>query len=98
MIILYVTYTTKPGEAQNFIRAIEEAGIDKATRAENGCLQYDYFYAAQAENQILLVERWADAEALKAHTCAEHFKQLGGMKEQYVQETSIVKYNGEILV
>lgn len=98
MIILHVTYTTKPGEAENFIRAIENAGIDKATRAENGCLQYDYFYAAQAENQILLVERWADAEALKAHTCAEHFKQLGSMKDQFVLETTIVKYSGECLV
>ena len=98
MIILHVTYTTKPGEAENFIRAIENAGIDKATRAENGCLQYDYFYAAQAENQILLVERWADAEALKAHTCAEHFKQLGSMKDHFVQETAIVKYSGESLV
>ena len=98
MIILHVTYTTKPGAAENFIRAIENAGIDKATRAENGCLQYEYFYAAQAENQILLVERWADAEALKAHTCAEHFKQLGSMKDQFVLETAIVKYSGECLV
>ena len=41
MIILHVTYTTKPGEAENFIRAIEEAGIDKATRAENGSCSGD---------------------------------------------------------
>lgn len=98
MIILHVTYTTKPGEAQNFIRAIEDAGIDKATRAEQGCLQYDYFYAAQAEERILLVERWADADALKAHTCADHYKQLGEMKGQYVLETSVIKYSGESLV
>ncbi len=92
MIILHVTYTTKPGEASNFIAAIEAAGIDQATRAEHGCLQYDYFYAAQANDQILLVERWADEEALKAHSCAPHFQQLGSMKAQYVLDTEIKKF------
>ena len=95
MIILHVTYTTKPGEAENFITAIEAAGIDKATRAEQGCLQYDYFYAAQINDQVLLVERWADEDALKAHTCAPHFKQLGEMKGQYVLETNMKKFVAE---
>lgn len=97
MIILHVTYTTKPGEAQNFIAAIEAAGIDKATRAEHGCLQYDYFYAVQTDDQILLVEHWTDADALKAHTCAPHFQQLGGMKGQYVLETTMKKFVGETI-
>ena len=92
MILLHVTYTTRPGEAENFIRAIEAAGIDQATRAEQGCLQYDYFYAAQADDSILLVERWADDDSLKAHTCAPHFGQLGEMKGQYVLETSMKKF------
>ena len=92
MIILHVTYTTKPGEAENFIAAIESAEIDKTTRAEQGCLQYDYFYAAQKADQILLVERWGDEDALKAHTCAPHFKQLGEMKGRYVLETSVKKF------
>ncbi|MBR4944452.1 MAG: antibiotic biosynthesis monooxygenase [Peptococcaceae bacterium] len=95
MIILHVTYTMKPGQAENFISAIEQAGIDAATRNENGCLQYDYFYAAQTPDRILLVERWADADSLKAHTCAPHFQELAKMKDQYVLDTAIVKYIGE---
>lgn len=95
MIVLHVTYMTKPGEAGNFVAAIEEAGIDTATRAEHGCLQYDYFYTAQMEDRVLLVERWADEEALKAHTCAPHFQQLGSMKSQYVLQTELKKFVGE---
>ncbi len=97
MIILHVTYTTKPGEAKPFIEAIETAGIDQATRAEQGCLQYDYFYAAQKDDQILLVECWADEESLNAHMRAPHFQQLGNMKAQYVLETSMKKFAGEAM-
>lgn len=92
MIILHVTYTTKLGEGENFIKAIETAGIDQATRAEQGCLQYDYFYAAQVNDRILLVERWADAASLQAHTQAPHFQQLGIMKGEYVLSTDMKKF------
>ena len=40
----------------------------------------------------MLVERWADDDSLKAHTCAPHFRQLGEMKGQYVLETSMKKF------
>ncbi len=43
MFILHVTYTVKPGEKENFVAAVAAAGIDTASRAEAGCVQYDYF-------------------------------------------------------
>ncbi len=95
MYILHVTYTVKPGEKESFVKAIADAGIDAASRAEDGCRQYDYFYAAQAEDQVLLVEVWDSVEAQQAHTQTAHFKQLGGIKEQYVIDTAIAKYIGE---
>ncbi len=95
MYILHVTYTVKPGEKENFMSAIAAAGIDAASRAEDGCRQYDYFYAAQADDQVLLVEVWDSVEAQQVHTQTAHFKQLGGIKEQYVVDTAIAKYIGE---
>ena len=95
MIILHVTYTTKPGQREAFINAIAEAGIDAACRAENGNCCYDYFYAAQKEDTVLLVEKWESIEALKAHMQTAHFQALGPIKEQFVQESVMEKYNGE---
>ena len=48
MLILHVRYDIKPGEKENYVAAVKAAGIDAASRAEEGCRQYDYFYAAQA--------------------------------------------------
>ena len=95
MMILHVTYTMKPGAREAFIRAIEEAGIDVATRAEEGCVQYDFFYAAQKADTVLLVEQWENADVLKTHTTMPHYKQLGALKEQYVLSTAIEKFAGE---
>ena len=54
MIILHVTYTAKPGQKENYLKAVAAAGIDAASRAEAGNVRYDYFYAAQQEDTILL--------------------------------------------
>lgn len=95
MFILHVTYTVKPGQKENFVQAIADACIDAASRAEEGCRQYDYFYAAQADDKVLLVEIWDSVEAQQAHTKTAHFQQLGGIKEQYVLDTAIAKFIGE---
>lgn len=95
MYILHVQYDIKPGKKEEFVAAVSEAGIDVASRAEAGCQQYDYFYAAQAEDQVLLVEVWDSQEAQQAHTNTAHFKKLGALKEQYVVNTTVTKYVGE---
>lgn len=95
MIILHVTYTTKPGQKEAFVNAIAAAGIDVASRAEDGNIQYDYFYAAQQADAILLVEQWENAAALEAHKQTAHYQQLADMKAQYVVQTVVEKYSWE---
>lgn len=95
MLVLHVTYTVKAGEKENFVAAVAAAGIDAASRAEAGCVRYDYFYAAQAENAVLLVEVWDNVEAQAAHTQTEHFQRLAAIKERYVLQTAVQKYIGE---
>ena len=95
MFILHVTYTVKPGEKENFVAAVAAAGIDAASRAEVGCVQYDYFYAAQTEDSVLLVEVWDNVEAQEANTRTAHFQKLAAIKERYVLQTAVQKYIGE---
>lgn len=94
MFILHVTYTVKPGEKENFVAAVAAAGIDTASRAEAGCVQYDYFYAAQVEDRVLLVEIWDSVEAQAAHTQTVHFQKLAAIKERYVLQTAVQTYIG----
>ena len=52
----------------------------------------NYYYPADGSNELLLVEKWRDADALQEHGQQAHFKRLGQLKSDYVLETLIEKY------
>ena len=41
---------------------------------------------------MLLVEKWRDADAVTSHGQEAHFKRLGEIKDEFVEETIIEKY------
>ena len=90
MIILNVIYTVKEGQR----RALYEALTPKAEyfRREAGNLRYDYFSSCEDENCLLLLEWWENAEALAAHSKTETFAALKEIKEKFVLDTSIQKF------
>ncbi len=92
MIVLNVTYKCKDGMRDEFLEAIMAEGIDIACRAEDGNFKYDYYMSVQEDNEMLLVEHWRDADALAAHQGQAHFKRLGEIKNEFVDETILEKY------
>lgn len=95
MLILHVSYKTKPGQAKPFLAAIRRYGIGEATRRESGNLCYDYFMPAEdAEDcdEVLLLERWADETALLEHQQSAHIATLKTFKDRYIQSTAIQRY------
>ncbi len=95
MLVLNVTYTSKPGMREEFIRAVADEGIDVASRNEDGCIKYDYYRSVANDDELLLIEKWADQDALKAHWQEPHFARLGELKAQYMEDTDIAKYSVE---
>ena len=91
MIVLNVTYKCRPGMREAFLEAIRAEGIDEASRAEAGNLKYDYYLPFGSGDELLLVEKWQDADALAAHGRQPHFLRLGALKAEYVNETVIEK-------
>ncbi len=92
MIILNVTYKCKPGMREKFLEAIVAEGIDVACRAEAGNIKYDYYRAVNDSDELLLVEKWLDAEVLAVHGKQTHFARLGEIKSEFVENTIIEKY------
>ncbi len=92
MIVLNVTYRCKPEMRDAFLERIMAEGIDEACRAEEGNLKYDYYYPADGCEELLLVEKWRDDEALKAHGRKPHFLRLGELKPEYVEETVVERF------
>ena len=92
MIVLNVTYKCRPEMREMFLEAIMAEGIDAACRAEEGNIKYDYYRPADGSDDLLLVEKWRDADALAEHGKQPHFARLGELKPEFVEDTVIEKY------
>ncbi len=92
MIVLNVTYKCKPEMVPEFLEAIITEGIDEASRSEAGNIKYDYYIPADGSDELLLVEKWQDAEALAEHGKQPHFARLGALKPEFVLDTVIERY------
>jgi len=91
MLILHVTYTLKPDMAHRFVEELEQGPALKV-RAEDGNICYDYFFPANDNNKVLLVEKWRDEAALAAHMAMPHMADVRSIKEKYAESTAIEKY------
>ena len=47
-----------------------------ATRAEEGCIQYDLLENAQDPAQLTILETWASQQALDVHSATKHFTDI----------------------
>jgi len=93
MKILIVKYNCRPGQRDTFLEAIRSEKLDQASRDEDGNLRYAYSRPVDDEDSLLLLETWKDEEAFKKHCASPHFKRLGEVKELYVTDTVLEKYD-----
>ena len=90
MLLIQVTYTMRPGQREAFVRRIRESGILDAIRGEDGCLSYSYYLPEEEDGTLLLIEKWTDAPAQKAHLETPHMKQMAAFKPEYVADTKLI--------
>lgn len=87
--ILHVTYHTKPGQREAFLRQIVHEGLVTAVRNEDGCQRYDYYLSVQSADELLLVEQWASHAHQQRHMRQPHMARLLEIKAQLVEETLV---------
>ena len=90
MLLIQVTYTMRPRQRDAFVRKIRESGILDAIRGEEGCLGYSYYLPEEEDGPLLLIEKWTDAPAQKAHLETPHMKQMAAFKPEYVAATKLI--------
>ena len=94
MLTWNVTYHCKAGKRAAFYQALCELGIGANSRAEAGNCGYTYYFAAEAENDLLLVESWDSPAHQQAHCETELFAKLQALKAEYCSGVRIDKFNG----
>lgn len=79
MLHVIAIVTAKPGKREAILEAIRENL--PAVRAERGCIEYGpavdaegigAFQTKAGPDTIFVIEKWSDAEALRAHAAAPH--------------------------
>ncbi len=66
-----------------------------ATNAEEGCELYAFSYDVGDPDLIRISERWASAEALAAHSVADHQKAFGrSLRDYRIGEISVKAWDG----
>ena len=93
MVILLVRYKCKTGCRDMFYEAIKNNYIDEMSRSENGNIRYEYAYGI-VEDELILTEIWKNENAFELHKNMDHFKRLGDIKKEFVEETEIMMFEG----
>ena len=92
MIVLIVTYKCKPEMREEFLEAIFAEKIDEACRAEPGNIMYEYCIPFERRDELFLLEKWRDADALAEHGAQPHIARLKDIKARFVDDTVMEKY------
>ena len=93
MLTWNVTYHCKKGQREDFYRALCELGIRENSRAEEGNCRYDYYFAAEAPDDLLLVESWESPALQKAHCETAVFAELQALKARFCESVEIDKFS-----
>ena len=76
-----ITIECKPGTREKILSRAPEA--QAATRAEPGCLAYDFFTCTDDPDRLVFVEAWKDEAAHAFHMEQAHTKSFIAFHEQF---------------
>jgi quinol monooxygenase YgiN len=78
-------------ETREELRAILTAQV-KPTRAEEGCINYDFHVDAEDPNTFMFYENWRSRADLDAHLKTPHLQPLFGRLEELLARPVEIKF------
>lgn len=95
MIHVVAVITAKPGQREKILAAARDNLA--AVRAENGCIEYGpvvdaefgSFQTPLGPDTFVVIEKWQDADALKAHAAAPHMAAYAAKVKDLIAERQI---------
>jgi quinol monooxygenase YgiN len=85
MIFITARFKVRPEHADRWMKIVRE--FTEATRAEPGCLWFDWFRSVDDPNEYALVEAFADDAAGAAHVSSDHFRKAQQDLPPHLAET-----------
>jgi quinol monooxygenase YgiN len=85
MIFITAKFLIKPEYADQWPSLTKQ--FTEATRAEPGCLWFDWSRSVENPNEYVIVEAFRDDDAGAQHVNSEHFRTARATFPQYLAET-----------
>ncbi len=85
MIFIAAKFRVRPEDADRWPEIA--AAFTEATRAEDGCLWFDWARSVDDQNEYVLVEAFRDDAAGAAHVQSEHFRRAQETLPSHLAET-----------
>ena len=92
-ITVNLRYTGSNGSARAFAEEMIASGTVDAIRAEEGNLRYEYYQSLDDPETILLVDSWANQEAIDAHHASPMMATIASLREKYDLHMTVERYN-----
>lgn len=92
-ITVNLRYTRANGSARAFAEEMISSGTVDAIRAEEGNLRYEYYQSLDDPETILLVDSWANQEAIDAHHASPMMATIASLREKYDLHMTVERYN-----
>lgn len=91
-ITVNIYYSGKNGNARKFAEEMIKTGIVDEIRQENGNLRYEYFLPLDDPETILLIDSWANQEAIDVHHSLPLMKTIIELREKYDLHMKVERY------
>jgi quinol monooxygenase YgiN len=95
MITVNLYYHGSNGSARAFAKEMEASGIADSIRKEQGNLRYQYFQPLDDPETVLLIDSWADQDAIDAHHASPMMTQLAVLREKYDLHMTVERFVSE---
>lgn len=93
-ITVNLRYTGTDGNALKFAEEMISSGTVDAIRAEEGNLRYEYYQSLYDPETILLIDSWANQEAIDAHHASPIMATIAALREKYDLHMTVQRYTG----
>ena len=91
-ITVNLRYTGTYGNARKFAEEMISSGTVDAIRAEEGNLRYEYYQSLDNPETILLIDSWANQEAIDKHHTTPMMDTIAKLREKYDLHMTVERY------
>lgn len=91
-IAVNIYYTGTNGAARKFAEEMESSGTAAKIRNEEGNLRYDYFFPMADAETVLLIDCWADQQAIDRHHASPMMEKITELRLKYDLHMKVERY------